>query len=438
MADFDLSNIQGLLGQFAPSEQERQAAKMQALVQFGLGLMGARRGQEFSQLGQSGLNAIGGYNQALSDIPRQKMASMAAAGQAVSLQDMLRKAQEDAQARQVTQDFYKNQPAAGPAMPGAPDAGPTKQSKFQLYTALGDRLSAQGLIAPAQKMYDIAEKLRPALESQKTLTTPDGKRVVVNVYKDGSTQVLPDLGPDKERAEKVDMGDRVAFVDPYTGNIPQGNAIFNKNVTPGEALSSETARRGQNMTDARAREFNANAAANGGQIVETADGFARIGKDNTVTPIVAGGEQLRAKPTGTIAQQIATNNVTLSKIDRALNLIDKVPGSFGLKNVLGDPIMQRLDPGGVDARSIVADIAGQKIHDRSGGAVSVGEAERLKPYVPNVTDDAATVKKKLLNFKREYTAMQSELQGGKSIAEVADRRAKSGPSIDDLVKKYAK
>jgi hypothetical protein len=101
---------------------------------------------------------------------------------------------------------------------------------------------------------------------------------------------------------------------------------------------------------------------------------------------------------------------------------------------MGDPVMQRLDPTGVEARAAIADIAGQRIHDRSGAAVTVGEAERLKPYVPNVTDTPATVKKKLEGFKREYQQMQQELAGGKSISQVAGG---GGSSINSLLDKYA-
>lgn len=123
--------------------------------------------------------------------------------------------------------------------------------------------------------------------------------------------------------------------------------------------------------------------------------------------------------------KLAENAVVLEKIRKAQALTEQNPSAFGLQNVLGDTVMQRFDAGGTDVRSLVADIAGQKIHDRSGGAVSVGESERLKPYVPNVTDTADTVKKKLKNFEAEYAAMQRELSTGATVAQVSAAKAET-------------
>jgi hypothetical protein len=120
-----------------------------------------------------------------------------------------------------------------------------------------------------------------------------------------------------------------------------------------------------------------------------------------------------------IQQALATNAVTLTKIDRALDLVDQNPDAFGWKNIAGDTIRQRTNPEGVDARAMVADIGSQKIHDRSGAAVTVSEAPRLTPFVPNVTDNPNTIKKKLANFQREYAQMMDELQKGYGLNSVA-------------------
>ena len=49
-------------------EGRRDEAKGQALMQFGLGLLGARRGQEFEVASKSGQNALTGYQQAAKDL----------------------------------------------------------------------------------------------------------------------------------------------------------------------------------------------------------------------------------------------------------------------------------------------------------------------------------------------------------------------------------
>lgn len=106
------------------------------------------------------------------------------------------------------------------------------------------------------------------------------------------------------------------------------------------------------------------------------------------------------------------NNNAIDKINNAIDVINNTPdSSFGLKNIAGDTVMQRIDPKGVNARSAIAGIAGQKYHDISGAAVSASEAERLKPYIPSAQDTKANVLKKLENMKREYANTNNLIQG---------------------------
>ena len=113
------------------------------------------------------------------------------------------------------------------------------------------------------------------------------------------------------------------------------------------------------------------------------------------------------------------NNRSLVKIDEALNAIqgkqDALPqgvkadkAATGFKGYLPNAILSRVDPQGVDARALIADIGSLKIHDRSGPAVTASESPRLMPFIPLATDEPATVVKKLNNFKREYSLMQQE------------------------------
>ena len=55
-------------GKQSKLEGRRDEAKGQALMQFGLGLLGARRGQEFEVASKSGQNALTGYQQAAKDL----------------------------------------------------------------------------------------------------------------------------------------------------------------------------------------------------------------------------------------------------------------------------------------------------------------------------------------------------------------------------------
>lgn len=84
------------------------------------------------------------------------------------------------------------------------------------------------------------------------------------------------------------------------------------------------------------------------------------------------------------------------------NIKPTSPDALGPRNYVGDGIRQYTDKPGVTVRAQVANIGGQKYHDISGAAVSVGEAKRLQPFIPHDTDSASTVLQKLANLRREY------------------------------------
>ncbi len=103
------------------------------------------------------------------------------------------------------------------------------------------------------------------------------------------------------------------------------------------------------------------------------------------------------------------NNKSMNFIDDALKAVDEYPQGLSVTNVLGNTIRSRTDPKGVDVRALVGNIGSLKVHDRSGAAVTAAETPRLTPFIPQPTDNAATVKKKLHLFKREYQLMQQEI-----------------------------
>lgn len=69
--------------------------------------------------------------------------------------------------------------------------------------------------------------------------------------------------------------------------------------------------------------------------------------------------------------------------------------AVGMKNVLPDMLIARTDPQGIKARSLLSNFSSLTFLERSGAAVTPSEAERLKPYTINATDNAQTVKEKL-------------------------------------------
>jgi hypothetical protein len=154
-------------------------------------------------------------------------------------------------------------------------------------------------------------------------------------------------------------------------------------------------------------------------------------------PVTQGGVEIGVKPKDlkpvppTINTAMTQNQVVLNKIARVQDLIDKNPDSTGLvKGILPSGLINRLDKAGTDTRAKLAELAATKVHDLSGAAVSVSEFGRLKPFLPQPTDDADTLKTKLANMKAEVedivnatNQIYSEEQGYKPIPSLAPKPA---------------
>jgi hypothetical protein len=160
--------------------------------------------------------------------------------------------------------------------------------------------------------------------------------------------------------------------------------------------------------------------------------FFQPSKDGGPPSIVPGvSPQVPPMPAST-KEKIAENSVALGKIKQALSRVQSDGNSLGAQNYLGDTIMQRIDPKGVEVRADIADIGSQKIHDRSGAAVTISEAPRLKPFVPQATDTPDTARKKLKRLEQEYEAVNRALMSGATIQQAtgaAAPKASGGWSI---------
>lgn len=145
--------------------------------------------------------------------------------------------------------------------------------------------------------------------------------------------------------------------------------------------------------------------------------------------IAAGPAEKPAKPLpSNQANAWVGNNTGIRNIDEAIKLVEANPSAFGVKNYLGDAIVQRMDPKGVEARAKVADIGGQKVHERSGAAVSVSEDRRLSPYTPNAKDEAPALLKKLKQLRSAYQNNNQEIN---DFAESMGYRVPSTPGGND-------
>jgi hypothetical protein len=174
-----------------------------------------------------------------------------------------------------------------------------------------------------------------------------------------------------------------------------------------------------------------------GVLHDSGDGLLSVDpRTNVATPVTLAGSGERVAPKLKdipAAQNHAyiENAKAVDNIDRAIAAITQAtgikldengdpvrdttitatdPNALGARNYLGDGIRQRTDPKGVSVRAQLANIGGAKFHEISGAAVSLGEAKRLTPFIPQATDGPGAALQKLQNLRREYQTVNDMLQ----------------------------
>lgn len=265
--------LRKFLAQYQLTPEDRSQAKGMGLLGFGLALAGARKGQEFPALANAGLLGMNQYRDQIGQSLAEKRNALQSAAGALSLKDMMQKQYDQAQTRKIAEDFYDENgqpgiaaqqqtgppsptvgmgppdpagamqqqplPTAAPVSTAQPAGGPSKSSKFDQYSALAQAYASKGQIVAAQQMADMAEKFRPKLKDTKTLMQ-NGQRVTVNLYDDGTTQVLP-FSPDAEKAHFLDTGAKIGAVDPFSGKPIPGGGMYSKEMSPAEIASNKIA-----------------------------------------------------------------------------------------------------------------------------------------------------------------------------------------------------
>lgn len=397
-----------------PSDEEKKAARQHALLAAGLSMMQNANQRPLQAIGSGGLLGMGAYNNELGNIAHQRQQNMAGMGQAVQLQNQLQAMQDQAGLRKAETEFSsrfgvpgappQNAPmgaqqpggAIGPgAMPGAqapqtmgdgpapipptgaiPAAGgmpaipqggvPNKRAIAQKYQDMGDYWMQNSagnpqILAKAQQYYDLAQKTMPKLKDTKAYTQ-NGKRVLVQEYEDGTQQVVPDLGPDKEKAHFADAGNALIPMDPYGSG--QVGAAIPKSQSPDSKASNavawanhaETKRRNDIMEgDPGQIEATAQLIANGK--MPPPSGFAaarpiaqsimaRVAQLNPEYSAIDYNTGKKAEAdfaTGKTGNQVRSFNVALAHLDTLGNLADALHnGNVQLVNKIGNAVSSQV------------------------------------------------------------------------------------------------
>jgi hypothetical protein len=274
----------------------------------------------------------------------------------------------------------------------------------------------QGIVTPEQGQQAIRElpgrpeQLRPFL-MQKGLQVMDAAKRM--------EMLQPKL-------EKVDNGGQISFVDTNVMTNPQGPAPVTRVATPGERLQASTTMRGQNLTDARARETNqltreANANVydpERGVLVNKATGLARPAATMNGQPIGAKPKDLtdaqaKALLFGTRMQEAdaalgklaSTGTDMPSIIKTGAERTPLVGGLLGpaANAVAASPAQQQVEQAQRDFINAV-------LRRESGAVISESEFDNArKQYFPQVGDSAAVKKQKADNRRRATQLMMEEV-----------------------------
>ena len=412
-------------------EEDKRAALTQGLLAAGLAALGARKGSEYNALGQAGLLGITGYNTSLRDATnaREQQALMKMRQEMYDMQ----KAQWEEQQRQAR---AQQAAAAGaftgghPAIPGG-EAEPREGGMTPGLPAYGGQFNPQAYVSALQQQglpmqaIAAAEKYAPKpkeLKEQRTLTQ-NGKRVTVNVYKDGSTEVVP-FAPDLEKPHFVSTGAKVGVpLDPFTGK-PLGEGV-QATMAPADA-----ARLGLDR-----EKFNFDKLQAGGA-GKPPEGY-RWKPDGSVEPIPGG-------PKDTVAKDAAQAEGIIQRADLVTNKVDEVLGQAGFTTTGATGAMLGRIPGreAFDMRKNVEtikanlgfqELAAMRAASPTGGAlgqVAVQELNALQASIANLDPDQseAQLVKNLEQVKRHVRNWKALMQraagkgsgatGGWSIEEV--------------------
>lgn len=112
---------------------------------------------------------------------------------------------------------------------------------------------------------------------------------------------------------------------------------------------------------------------------------------------------------GPQAKAWLSNQNILKQIEDARREVKAYPNAVGYKGALPNWALQRTDPKGAKARVGLSKLSSTEVKDTSGTAVSGHEFERIRPHIPNMTDDAPTVLTKLDSFEEIVKSIQQNI-----------------------------
>lgn len=348
-----------------------------------------------------------------------------------------RQAVEQARQRQLLQQAFApvspvNANAASGVAGPRPEAlqavGRQPQVNYQ-------QLIAQGL--PPELVKSLAESANyGAPEVARTIEGRDEQGRPVTLQFDKQGRQIGQGVQQWKAPERIDTGGSVNIWDPVTRATLQQ---IGKTNSPDALLGAQTTIRGQNMTDARARELASLQRAQAGQVVETPSGYVRIGLDNASRPVIGpDGKPLmgkradqtltedQGKATGWLVQaqtayknmQDALNTTPSANRPGFPDLYEKVPVLGGMSNLMRGGDRQKF----LQASSSFGEAV---LRAATGAGVNKDEAlQKARELTPQFGDSDEVVSQKMAAFPVYIESLK--VRAGPGAAKAAGINAAMG------------
>jgi hypothetical protein len=418
-------DLQGLLGQFQPTEQDRRDAVTQALAAMGFGLLGGGNGNNWQAIGRAGAQGLGTYNAALQQSALSKRQSAQNALNAMQVQREYQDLQDDAATRKVLSSYQT--PAPLPSMApttqnAAALAAQPQPSMYDRLNGIADALEKQGLAKRAFDYRQMAEKYAPKFTGTKTVMQ-NGKPVLMQEYSNQAPNAVQGFQPTPD-TQLVDLGGRFVAVDK---NQVQPGTDFAKGMTPGEVASNNLGWANYGLGKQRLAMEQSNQAADNAKLQFI------TGNDGTIYAV--------NPRTGTGGPALGADSQPLSKGAKSLTEVQGNATAFGMRMQSANDIINGLEDSGADLSHPINLLAANRLTNyaasptaqkayaaklnfmtaslrkESGAAISKSEFESEdKKYFPQPGDS-----QQVINQKRQARALAiqaMEVQAGPGIKNI--------------------
>lgn len=425
-----------------------------ATLQLAQGLLGGRstmQGLTSGMQGYGGVMAQARAQKLAEEEARQKMALQQAQmeevqAQAQQRQAAMRQAQAQAQAQAEHDQRFRAalgqgmvSPAAAASMPG----GPTQGNAAQIGAG-----QPTDWAALARQFPDQIETIKKLSEAQnfgrsKVARTvkgmgPDGKEYEYQVDEFG--QRVGDGMAQYRAPIQVDQGNRKTFADPYSLK-PMGS--FQTYQDPNSAAS--TALGYSRLAFDKSKDARDQGA---GQLVESQNGYVRVGKDNSATPIMLGGAPLmgkganmtedQGKATGWLVQaENAWKNMQANTAGQKPGAADAVAG-LPMMGAVGNTLRSASRQKFVQASESLSEAL---LRAATGAGVNKDEAaQKARELTPQWGEDASTTAQKNAAIPLYIESLKVRAGPGAAKAASVGANARSAPAggatLQDLLHKY--